>query len=369
MKSALEYSLRALEAAPDQAHFKFNVAFVQIQIAQLIYTLPDASRTLVDVEAAASGLDEAIESFISIARSPNPPFPKHDIEQRANMGKNTMRKQLERAMQSQRDYEQKNAARLDSARQQRDTEIRKRDEQKRLASEKQEEHKRKIAEERARMMEEDRKIIEQKIVDEADRKAREADDLTTDEETGEKKKREKRRGGGKGGKRKKKGDDSDSDIINDDSDDADADFGGKKSSRRRSFSGTPASGNDAEERSKEKPKKKKRKLERKGKPIVNSKFKSSELVVDSDSDDAAVTAQNDNTKLAEKINSPTANDEDMADGDDNEDAVVEKRRNKPARVIDEDDEDEEDEAPNGNHDVSMVDESAPAAGNENALES
>ncbi|CAD0055823.1 unnamed protein product [Aureobasidium pullulans] len=76
IKTALEFSNRALESSPEQLHFKFNVAFVQIQIAQLIYTLPEATRTLVDLEAAANGLDEAIESLMAIARSPNPPFPK-----------------------------------------------------------------------------------------------------------------------------------------------------------------------------------------------------------------------------------------------------------------------------------------------------
>ena len=124
IKTALEFSNRALESSPEQLHFKFNVAFVQIQIAQLIYTLPEATRTLVDLEAAANGLDEAIESLMAIARSPNPPFPKNDIEQRANMGRNTMRKQLDRALQGQRDFESKNASRLEQARQQREAESR-----------------------------------------------------------------------------------------------------------------------------------------------------------------------------------------------------------------------------------------------------
>lgn len=376
MKTALEFSNRALEASPDQVHFKFNVAFVQIQIAQLIYTLPEAARTLVDLENAATGLDEAIESLMAIARSPNPPFPKHDIEQRANMGRNTMRKQLDRALQSQRDFEQKNASRLEQARQQREAEIKKRQDEKRALEEAQEERRRKIAEERQRMQEQDREIIEQKIEEEAERKAREEAELTTDEETGGRKKREKKP---KGGRRKKKGGDSDSDIINDDDEgsdaDGDAEFSGKDKRRKQRRSRSAVSDDEDGEKPK---KKKRRKLERKGKvPEPKGKFKSSEMVVDSDSDDAAVTAQNENERLAEKINdeddaqreTPTAADESMAEGEDEDGAVVERRRKKPARVIDEDDEDEDEApaAPNG--DVSMVDETAPAAGNENAPDS
>lgn len=180
MKTSLEYSLRALEAAPEQTHFRFNVAFVQIQIASLVYSLPDSARTLVEVEAAAKGLDEAIDSLMDIAKSPNPPFPRNDIEQRANMGKNTMRKQLERATTSQREYETKNAARLEEARKQREAEIKKREDEKRALAEAEQERRRLIKEERERIAQEDRRIIEERIIEEQQRREREEADLTTD---------------------------------------------------------------------------------------------------------------------------------------------------------------------------------------------
>ncbi|KAI5246605.1 TPR-like protein [Aureobasidium subglaciale] len=378
MKTALEFSNRALESTPDQVHFKFNVAFVQIQIAQLIYTLPEATRTLVDLENAAHDLDEAIESLMAIARAPNPPFPKNDIEQRANMGRNTMRKQLDRALQSQRDFEEKNASRLETARQQREAEIQKREDEKRKLEEAKEERRRKIAEERQRMQEQDREIVEQKIEEEAERKAREDAELTTDEETGGRKKRDKRP---KGARRKKKGGDSDSDIINDEDEGSDADgnddFGGSEKRQKSKRRSTSAASDDEDG---EKPKKKKRrKLERKGKVAEpKGKFKSSEVVVDSDSDDDAVATANENTRLAEKINDEDdaqkearadEADESMAEGED-DDAVVERRRKKPARVIDDDEDEDEDEAPAANGgDVSMVDETVSAAGNENAPDS
>lgn len=98
--------------------------------------------------------------------------------------------------------------------------------------------------------------------------------------------------------------------------------------------------------------------------------------MDSDSDDDAVATQNENARLAEKINDEddaqkeAKGDESMAEGGEDEDAVVERRRKKPARVIEDDDDEDEDEVPAATAgDVSMVDETVTAAGNENAPDS
>ncbi|KAF2457249.1 hypothetical protein BDY21DRAFT_304402 [Lineolata rhizophorae] len=325
MKS-LEYSRRALEIAPDQIHFQFNVAFVQIQMAQLVYTLPENQRSLSDVEVAAKGLDEAIEAFSAIVKAPNPPFPRGDIEQRANMGRNTMRKQLERAMQNQREYEEKNAARLKAAREQREAEIRKREEEKRRREEQAEEQKRKIAEERQRMQERDRELAEQRAEEE---RRREEAEYTDDPETGERRKRTKRKGGGAGGgKRKKKAaDESESE--------GESEAG---SSKRRSRQKSAASSNTAVSSGDDRPRrKKKRKLERKSGGARQNKYKSAEMVVDSSEEDEAVQNMDNNEGLAEKINSP------VGDQDDDEEAeAAPKPRRKTARVISDEDEDEDD---------------------------
>lgn len=52
---------KALAIAPDNVMFMFNVAFVQFQIVQFSMQLPETQRTLEDLEAAAKGLDEAIQ--------------------------------------------------------------------------------------------------------------------------------------------------------------------------------------------------------------------------------------------------------------------------------------------------------------------
>ena len=100
---------------------------MQIQLAATVYSLTEMQRTLAEVQAAADGLEEAIESLEAIAQHPATPYPKHDIEQRANMARNTMRKQLERSIQAQKEYEEKNAEKLLASKQAREIELKKRE--------------------------------------------------------------------------------------------------------------------------------------------------------------------------------------------------------------------------------------------------
>ncbi|KAI9779145.1 MAG: hypothetical protein M1839_007680 [Geoglossum umbratile] len=323
VKNALEYSQRALEIAPEQIHFKFNVAFVQFQIALLIISLNEGSRTLVDLEAAAVGLDEAIESFTEIAHSKNPPYPKNDIESRANMGRNTTRRQIERAVQTQRDYEEKNAAKLQEARMLREEDIRQKEEARRKAEEAAREQQRRIAEERQKILERDRLLAEKRA--EEERKNEEAY-FTSDGEGG-KKKRPKR---GTGGKRKKKTEDGDSESDGE---------GGRKPGAR---SGTSVSAPQTEDE--ERPQRtKRRKLEKRG-GAGSSKFKSSEIVHESDDEDdegtnAAETAKGDldHMQLDEE---PAVAAGASEDDDETVQANVRRTRKKIARRVGSDSEDE-----------------------------
>ncbi|KAF2012715.1 TPR-like protein [Aaosphaeria arxii CBS 175.79] len=326
MKTSLEYSQRALEVLPNQTQFKFNVAFVQIQIAQLVNNMPESQRTLEEVETASTGLDESIESLFAIAKLPDPPFPKNDIEQRAYMGK-TMRKQLDRATQSQRTYEETNANKLQQAREAREAEQKRREEEKRKAEEEAAEKRRKALEDRRKQEEHDRAVMEKRTEEQRQRQ-----ELIDDSDM--RKADRKRRGGG-GGKRKKKSemDDSDSDGIVGDSDAED-----RPRRRRNSASGTE--GLSEEERP---PRQKKRKLERKKKEPAG-KFKSSEFVGDSDDDD-------DDVDVAAAASSPVPSDNDSAD----EGAAVTAPRSRK-RVIDEDEDEDDDDAapaPQRNGDAAM----------------
>ncbi|PYH40654.1 putative RNA polymerase II transcription elongation factor (Ctr9) [Aspergillus saccharolyticus JOP 1030-1] len=307
MKTALDYAQRAHAVAPGQVHLEFNIAFVQNQIASLTYGLPETQKTVQDVEDAASGLHSAVETFGRIAQAKNPPYPASALEQRANMGR-TIIKQLERALQSQRDYEEKNAAKLQQAREAREAEIRRREEEVRQAQEAERERKQRVAEERQRMIEEAQRLAEQRAEEE---RTREEAELTTESETGAKVKRKKRTTS----KRKKKG--TEDDFIND----------GGDSPRQARSSEPESEGATAP--------KKRRRLERRAGGKVQSKYKSSEMVVDSDDSDAEAVA-------------PADDDHTMgdpgADSEDEEEDVVQRRRAKVTRrVADDDDEEEGDE--------------------------
>ncbi|KAF2755893.1 protein prenylyltransferase [Pseudovirgaria hyperparasitica] len=313
MKSALEYSRTALEVNnnPDQSFYRFNIAFVQIQIAQLIYTTPESERSLQDVQTAASDLDEAIASFTTIANGPNPPFPKSDIEARANMGRNTMRKQLERAVQNQKEYEEKNAARLQSARQAREAEIKKREDEKRRKEEVAAEQRRKIAEERQRIENLDRELAAKRIEDDRRRKEDQAE---------EEARKADRAARGKGrSKRKKKGDSSEINTENE------ASSGEERRPKRRPRSRTPGDELSGADSGDEAPrKKKKRKLVPKSGKA--GKFKSDEVVVDSDTEGDAP---------AENRGGAEGSGDDIA-------APVKPR--KVARVVDDEEDEDEDVA-------------------------
>ncbi|KAJ5080983.1 hypothetical protein N7456_013693 [Penicillium angulare] len=329
MKTALDYAQRAQAVSPDQLHLQFNVAFVQNQIASLAYSLQPTQKTLQDVQEAADGLKEAIETFERISKEKNPPYPSAALEQRANMGR-TISKQLDRAMQSQKEYEEKNAAKLQQAREAREAAMKQREEELRKAQEIELERKRKIAEERHQMVEEAQSQALRRA--EADR-AREAAELTDDSATGEKVKRKKK----PTSKRKKKGGD---DFIA-----ADDEGGQERGSAEPESEGETAA-----------PKKRRRLERRSGAKAqstskTSSKFKSSERVEDSDDDEEEAPATpgdgEDNGDLFGEGDGD-GDDEPMQD----EEVTAPRRRNKMSRrIADDDDEDEEEEtAPAENKD-------------------
>jgi RNA polymerase-associated protein CTR9 len=307
MKTALDYAQRAREVSPDQLHLQFNVAFVQNQIASLAYSLQPTQKTLQDVQEAAEGLKEAIETFDRISKEKNPPYPSQALEQRANMGR-TISKQLDRAMQSQKEYEEKNAAKLQQAREAREAAIKKREEELRKAQEVEMERKKRIAEERQQMLEETQRIAAQRA--EAERAREEAE--LTDDSQGDKVKRTKKK---QPSKRKKKGGD---DFIADDDE-------GEQPER------SAETGSDTETAPK-----KRRRLERRsgGKAATSkassNKFKSSERVVDSDEEEDGPTPGEDKEDLFDE-------DEPM------QEEPAPRRRGKASRRIADDDDEEEDE--------------------------
>lgn len=333
MKTALEYATRAHEVAPAQPHLQFNVAFVQNQIAQLAYGLPETGKSAKDVEEAARGLTEAVETFGRLAQSKNPPYPADALEQRANMGK-TIMKQLDRALQKQNEYEEKNASKLQQAREAREAELRRREEAVRQAREQEQERKKKIAEERLVMVEEAQRLAEERAAREREKEEAE---MTTDNETGEKVKRKKKASGSSSSKRKKHDDDFISEGEGDgdagDSDASGGDGGDTRKQHRRRPKHTNDSGDDDDDTTAAAAPKKRRRLERRsggggggGKP---NKYKSSEVVASSDDEDEAEGVEPEEPEPAES-------------------EEVVQRRNRPSRrVVDEDEDEDENEATGG----------------------
>lgn len=346
MKTALDYANRALAVAPEQIHLEFNVAFVQNQIALLVMRLPETQRTLQDVQEAAEGLEKAIATFEWIAQAKNPPYPRGSLEQRANMGRNTLTKQIERAIQSQKEYEEKNAIKLQQARAAREAELKRREEEVRKAREQEEERKRRIAEERQKLLEESQRIAEQRR--EAERREALAKMESEDESGAEgagkdrEKPRRKKRGTAK---RKKKTAGSyretgDEGIVSD----------GEESGGR--------AGSGSDEGEARAPKK--RRLERRRSGGGRRKFKSSEFVVESDEEDeegaetaaatsaspAAAEATADEEQRDDDAVANEAMDDLFGDDDEEDNVTSSAPRNRirgSKRVVESDEEDEENE--------------------------
>lgn len=366
MNSSLDFMRRGLSTQPDSPHLRFNVAFIQFNIAQLVISLSDSERTLEDVQAAKAGLEEAVVAFEDIANGKNPPYPKHALDQRAAMSKGSMMKQIDRALAHQADYERQNSEKLAEAKRKRAAEIEIR--QAAITRRQAEEDAREaeVAKKRADMITEAEKQAEKFR---AEALAREAAEYTTDEETGERKKREKKvrtkRGlpvdgdarEKKSRKRKQRAGSEDGFIERDDEDGADSDASQRVG---RMKSRTPLSESEEEH-----PKKKKKLARKGGRPVKGEregKYKSAAVVVDSDEsgEDAEATPASvakDGISGTSEAAIPRASDEDVVmqqedDVDDVDDEAVESivksvpRQRKQLRTIaDEDEDDEEEEEP------------------------
>ncbi|KAH7162621.1 RNA polymerase II-associated protein [Dactylonectria estremocensis] len=323
---ALECAQKALKVAPEQVHFKFNVAFVQIQLVTTVQLLPENKRTSEQLEKAAEGLEAAITSLDEIAVHPQTPYPKHDVEQRANMARNTMRKQLERAIGKQKEWEEKNKEKIQAAREQREAELKRREEEREKVLELERQRQEKIRKERETIAARDREQADRRAEEERSRLEAE---MTTDSETGDRVKRKRKSAPRASGEPKPKR------------------AGGKKKKKA-----------ERDDDSEEEPQaKKKRRLTKR----ESSKFKSAEIVVDSDEDEDDDALERAERNL-ERDDSPlTEADEDVADDkmqiddavnrdEDEEEELAPRQQHKRARrgrVVESDEEDEDEEPARG----------------------
>ncbi|PHH72282.1 hypothetical protein CDD82_6047 [Ophiocordyceps australis] len=315
---ALECAEKALSIAPDQVHYKFNVAFVHIQLVTTIQGLPEMRRSLEQLEKAAGGLEGAIESLDKIAALPTTPYPKHDVEQRANMARNTLRKQLERAIGKQREWEDKNREKIQAAREQREAEVRRREAEREKILEKERERQEKIKKEREEISARDRERAEQRAREERERIEAEM----TEDETGQKVKRKKRKPATRATNESKT----------------------KKPSRKKRNGREDGNESSSQDETRTK---KRRRLTKK----ESTKYKSAEVIVNSDDDDddddnGAHASKQTEQEIGRKDTTPTEAVEDDGDRMDiDEDSHGEGARRTEANDDgEEDDDDDEGEA-------------------------
>lgn len=146
-----------------------------------MYSLNETQRSLQQVQHVAKDLELAIAALDEVAAHPECPYPKDDVDQRANMARNTLRKQLERAIASQKEYEEKNKEKLRAAMETRQAELRRREEVRQEASEKESERLARIRQEREETAIRDRELAEQRVKQQL---AIAAAEMTMDSETG-----------------------------------------------------------------------------------------------------------------------------------------------------------------------------------------
>ncbi|KAF4124123.1 hypothetical protein GMORB2_5839 [Geosmithia morbida] len=371
---ALECAQKALETSPEQVHYKFNVAFVQIQLVTAIQGVPEQKKTTEQLEKASEGLEAAIASLDEIAAHPQTPYPKNDIEQRASMARNTLRKQLERAISKQKEWEEANKEKVEEARRQREAEQRKREEEKEKKLAQERERQEQLRKDREEMLAKGRELAALRDKERQEEENRRAAEYTTDEETGERVKRKRKSAPRASGEGKPKRSKKKKAAVSDDEDDEEGD-----------------------EEQNSSPAKKKRRLTKKETTVAtSSKYKSAEIIVDSDDedgdddDDAADKNDDDDdddaleraeknigredTPLSEvdegdvggsKNDKMDVDEEGKSGGDDDDEvsAPRHKRVSRRGRVVDSDEEengsnsDDEDVAPaktNGGADTSMA---------------
>ncbi|CCH43266.1 RNA polymerase-associated protein CTR9 [Wickerhamomyces ciferrii] len=317
---SLEYSEKAFEVAENTKlkkilpSLKYNIAFVQFNIAQFIQRQDISKRTVEDISKALDGLKIAIDTLNELANEKYPPYPADILKQRASMGSNTLINQLERAIKEQKDYETKFEDKLKAAQEAREKE--------RLKAELEEE---KRKEEEAAKQEllkaEYLKLQEQAKEWEREREAFiEPED---DEDTGKKSKK---------GKKSKNAINTDDELSDEDKPvKKSRKSSGKKSKRKKDENAI--NGDDEEES----PEAKKRKLSSK-------KYKSADIIEDSDEDledfdESKLGDDNEDDDALEKAEAKIDAQGDEKEGDDQEEQEDKKVENGEEKQDDDDDED------------------------------
>lgn len=206
LKKALDYSKEALEKSTTvKSSLRFNVAYIQFQIAEFISKLSIEKGTVDDIKESIINLTEAIKTFTDLSSEEEkyPPYPKSELKYRATLGTNTLLVRLNASLEETKDSNLKTEEKLEFAKKLREEEAAQKlkEEEERLAALKLKEEG--LAKERAVLQEQAQQWAEEArmnvIVDDED------DDKLFNEESAEKEKKVKGKKSTKNGKNGKKG--------------------------------------------------------------------------------------------------------------------------------------------------------------------
>lgn len=199
-KTAFEYVSKSYEINPIPA-YQFNITYIEYQLADFVRKLSPSKRTMNDLENSIKGLEDAIVVLNSMAddTTKHPPYPAEDLKLRATMG-NTLLKQLEKALEDQKEYDKGFENKLKEAKK-----LKEEEEKKKLEARQKAEEERKKVEEK--LLAERRELEQQQAEWNLLRIEEEKDNQDIVEKTPVEKEKKKR--GRKKGKKNDDGDDDD----------------------------------------------------------------------------------------------------------------------------------------------------------------
>ncbi|ODV84617.1 hypothetical protein CANARDRAFT_182562, partial [[Candida] arabinofermentans NRRL YB-2248] len=182
LKTALEISEK-VRGLSDLVIFKFNVAFIQFQIAEFIKRLPTTKRTMGELEDSLTELQQGIIVLEELANSQGKHvFPVDELKARIGFGASLV-KQLEKAIEEQKEYEAEIELRFKEAKMLKEKEE-KQKEMERLKSEEEKlEMEKKLAEERKKLEEKAQEWNQMRLEEEKDNN----DDLDVKDDDNKKK--------------------------------------------------------------------------------------------------------------------------------------------------------------------------------------
>lgn len=208
LKKSIEYTELALKHSTGaSSSIKFNLAYVQFQIAEFITKISVNQRNIADIEKAIVDLQSGIATLNALASDDekHPPYPKSELKARATLGESTLLNRLNTSLEETKSSVDRMNEKLQIAKKSREEELARKlkEEKERLAAiEAREEE---LAIERAKLQEQAQQWAEESRMDVV---ASEPDDDLFNEdgegdEKKDKKKKSKAKGPAKKGRKKK----------------------------------------------------------------------------------------------------------------------------------------------------------------------